>query len=316
MTKKSEQETQGQQRKSHEPRMATKDYPALVHRYDNISLKGQSRYLQFIGLELMVAMGAAFSSDVMHHLDPVWLQIVGWVVIILLALGLAVQLVRLVKREDQSWFEGRAVAESAKTLTWRYMMKVQPFHEQAMLDEDFMNRLQAVLHGCLVCQPKPASSVHEITQRMRDTREFGWEQRREFYIASRLNDQIKWYLGKAKYNARRSRHWLVLSIVAQLVAIVAAYIALRSHAHWNFVPFLTTVAASCVAWSQAKNFDELSESYRMAKDELCQIKDEQVSRAATEAEFLDAVVNSEGAISREHTMWAARSGSPVVWKIA
>jgi hypothetical protein len=316
MTRKTEQETQGRHGKNHELRMAMKDYPTLVRHYDSVSLQGQSRYLQFIGLELIVAMGAAFASDVLHHLDPMWLQIVGWVVIILLALGLAVQLVRLVKREDQSWFEGRAVAESAKTLTWRFMMKVQPFHVEANLDEDFMNRLQAVLHGCLVCQPKPASAVHEITQRMRDTRKYSWEKRRDFYVASRLDDQIKWYMGKAKYNARRSRQWLWLSIVAQLVAIVAAYFALRSHAHWNFVPFLTTVAASCVAWSQAKNFDELSESYRMAKEELRQIKDEQISQAATEAEFLDAVVNSEGAISREHTMWAARSGSPVVWKIA
>lgn len=54
----------------------------------------------------------------------------------------------------------------------------------------------------------------------------------------------------------------------------------------------------------------------MANDEPCHIKDEQVLRAATELEFLDAVVKSEGAISREHTMRAARSGSPVVWKIA
>lgn len=108
----------------------------------------------------------------------------------------------------------------------------------------------------------------------------------------------------------------MLSIVAQMAAIVAAYYVLRSNGKINFVPLMTTVAASFVAWSQAKNFDELRESYRMANDELCLIKDEQVLRAATEAEFLEAVVNSEGAISREHTMWAARSGSPVVWKIA
>jgi len=296
--------------------MASKDYPTLVRHYDSISLEGQSRYLQFILLELAVAMLAAFLSDVLHDLDPTWLRILEKVVMILLGLGLVVQIVRLVKREDQSWFEGRAVAESAKTLTWRYMMKVQPFHEESNLEEEFMNRLRAVLHGCRVCEPKPITSVHEITQRMRDTRGQHWEKRREFYVASRLNDQIKWYSGRAKYNTQRSRRWLCISIGAQLVAILAAYVSYRSLAHWNFVPFLTTVAASCVAWSQAKNFDELRESYRMACDELCQIKDERISRAATESEFLDAVVNSEGAISREHTMWAARSRSPVVWKIA
>jgi hypothetical protein len=97
---------------------------------------------------------------------------------------------------------------------------------------------------------------------------------------------------------------------------VLAILILKFHGHHNFVPSLMTLAASVVAWSQAKNFDELRESYRMAHDELCEIRDEQVLPAQTEAAFLDAVVNSEGAISREHTMWAARSGSPVVWKIA
>lgn len=75
---------------------------------------------------------------------------------------------RLMKRENQSWFEGRAVAESAKTLMWRFMTKVQSFHEEAKVEAEFMNRLQAVLQGCLVCQPKLATAAHEITQRMRD----------------------------------------------------------------------------------------------------------------------------------------------------
>ncbi|MGA8222925.1 MAG: DUF4231 domain-containing protein [Candidatus Acidiferrales bacterium] len=316
MTKKSERETPGHHGKNHGHKMVSKDYPTLVHHYDAISLKGQSRYLLLIRLELILAVGAAAVSDAIHEIPANGVRIGVYGLIALLVGGLGVQLLRLGKREDQSWFEGRAVAESAKTLTWRFMMKVQPFHLEANLEEDFMSRLRAVLHGCKVCDPVATTSVREITQRMRDTRDFGWEKRRDFYVASRLNDQIKWYLGKARYNAGRSQLWLVLSIVAQIAAIVAAYYVLRSNGKMNFVPLVTTVAASCVAWSQAKNFDELRESYRMANDELCQIKDEQVLRAATEAEFLEAVVNSEGAISREHTMWAARSGSPVVWKIA
>jgi len=293
-----------------------KDYPTVVHYYENVSNVGQSRYLLFIRLELIVVVGAALLSDLIREISPTDLRLVGTVLLVLLGFGLGVQVVRLVRREDQSWFEGRAVAESAKTLTWRYMMKLPPFRGETELEEEFMNRLQAVLQGCLVCQPMAVTSAHEITQRMRDTRKYGWEKRREFYVASRLNDQVKWYKGKAKYNSKRSRQWLGLSITAQIVAILAAVVVMSTTHHWNFVALVTTVAASCVAWSQAKNFDELRESYRMANVELCQIKDEQISNAATEEEFLDAVVNSEGAISREHTMWAARSGSPVVWKIA
>jgi len=315
MTKKTNPESSGQHAIGHDARMPMKDYPPLVHRADKASLEGQARYLSYIRSELLIAVFAALFSDLIHVRPEGW-KIAGWSVVVLLIVGLIVQLVRLGKRQDQGWFEGRAVAESGKTLTWRFMMKVHPFHDESNLETEFMNRLRSVVHGCRVSQPKTEGSAEEITQRMRETRGYPWEKRRDFYVAARLNDQIKWYLGKAKYNSRRSRRWLAFSIFAQICAIGAAFLAIYSKEHWNFVPFVTTIAASFVAWSQAKNFDELSESYDLAHDELSQIKEDQILRATSEAAFLDAVVNSEGAISREHTMWAARSGSPVVWKIA
>jgi len=63
---------------------------------------------------------------------------------------------------------------------------------------------------------------------------------------------------------------------------------------WSIESFLTTASASFVAWSEAKRFDELQESYKLDETELA---------------FAEAVVNGENATSRERTMWAAKSRS-------
>jgi hypothetical protein len=39
------------------------------------------------------------------------------------------------RSDDKEWFDGRAVAESVKTLTWRYMMRLKPFEYDARHDE-------------------------------------------------------------------------------------------------------------------------------------------------------------------------------------
>jgi hypothetical protein len=100
---------------------------------------------------------------------------------------------------------------------------------------------------------------------------------------------------------------LWLSLGSQVGAIVLACVVLGG-SEWNLVPFFTTLAASAVAWSQAKRFDELRTSYREAHDELERIRDGRALTARSEAEFVVAVREGEAAISREHTMWVAKSG--------
>jgi len=116
-------------------------------------------------------------------------------------------------------------------------------------------------------------------------------------------------LGRLKLMARL---FLYASVIAQIVAAcMAVKLFYDPKWDWNLVPFVTTVAASLIAWSQTKQFDELEESYDLAKTELEQIE-QQTATAGNELAFIEAVVNAENAISREHTMWAAKSGSAVL----
>ena len=49
------------------------------------------------------------------------------------------------RADEKEWFDGRAVAESVKTLSWRYMMRLEPFEDDATSDHKFMEELNSIL---------------------------------------------------------------------------------------------------------------------------------------------------------------------------
>ena len=168
---------------------------------------------------------------------------------------------------------------------------------------------------------------------MRDVRAANWQARRSLYLSDRVGDQIQWYDGRAKYNAARATQIVWVSVSLQVLAILFAVylgaIVLGLHhtpearfllgwiGPWSpevqeldLVSVLTTIAASVVAWAQAKQHDDLQNSYRQAWRELESIRDQMLDpHRDTEADFQQAVVSAEGAISREHTMRAAKTSS-------
>lgn len=288
------------------------DYPPLHHAANALSQTGQRAHVRLIAAELLLGIAAALAMDMIHPFPDarVWLATIA---MLSLAIVLLVQALKLRRRlaHDQDWFEGRAVAESIKTLTWRYMMRVEPFDDDTQADQNLAVKLEDVLGGNPAIRPtlvRQARQGPAITARMRATRSQAWQSRRDLYLKARLEDQSNWYLSRSSYNAKWAGRMLWLSLGSQVSAIVLAIDVLVRSPELNVVPFFTTLAASAVGWSQAKRFDELRKSYREAHDELDQIRDSRALSARSEADFVVAVREAEAAISREHTMWVAKSG--------
>jgi len=77
---------------------------------------------------------------------------------------------------------------------------------------------------------------------------------------------------------------------------------------WNvFSPigFITTLASISVAWVEMKKFQELSQSYALAAQELASAESLMV-HVDDQASLSTYVNDTENAISREHTMWCAK----------
>ena len=75
--------------------------------------------------------------------------------------------------------------------------------------------------------------------------------------------------------------------------------------NWNFVGLLTTISASALSWLQLKQHQELKQAYTTATQELNFIVT-LTDQLTTEDSFSKFVLDSENAVSREHTLWLAQ----------
>lgn len=98
--------------------------------------------------------------------------------------------------------------------------------------------------------------------------------------------------------------WFVIS--AQALSVFSCVILIIwTSSSWNLVGLFTTVAASAIAWLEVKQYQSLIQAYTTATMELTLIKSIGNS-ILTEDEFTKYVLDSENAISREHTLWLAQ----------
>lgn len=294
--------------------MESTDYPALYQAADQTSIAGQRQYLRLVKADLAFVVAAATLGGVGALVSQDRQPIFAAIAAIVLAGSMIAKLVNRQRRDDRDWFDGRAVAETAKTATWRYMMRIEPFDQDATCDREFARELSAVRAarpGLAQDLRRLAADATQITDRMREVRRLRLPERRDFYVDRRLGDQAEWYRGKAQLNRVLGERWFLGALAAQVAALAVAIVRIAvPTAGLNLVGLFAVLAAAATAWAQLGRHDELAKSYALAYQELLTIKD-LARTAATQAELADAVRDGEGASSREHTMWIAKRGDPL-----
>ncbi|MDN8003127.1 DUF4231 domain-containing protein [Burkholderia multivorans] len=284
--------------------MQEQDFPALYRSADDLSLKSQRHFFRALRLHLITLVVAAILSIVsIPHWSVAALQLLA----LLSALGCSIYLFAV--RPDRLWYAGRAVAESIKTITWRYVCRAEPFDgDDVNARNDFGHTLkQIVEQNRDVCQSLTEHlDGQQFTRVMEEMRAKPLEDRRATYAASRITDQLTWYAKKAAFNRRRSKTFFWVLIGTNAIAVICA--ALRiAHPDQPFWPtdVFVAAAASLLSWMQAKRFSELAASYALAAHEISLIK-EQSLLPDTDRKFSLFVGDAENAFSREHTQWVAR----------
>lgn len=284
--------------------MQEQDFPALYRSADDLSSKFQAYFFRALKLHLVLLVIAAILSitSISH-----WSVAVFQLLALLGALSCSIYLFGW--RPDRYWYAGRAVAESIKTITWRYVCRAEPFQEDdPIARSNFQHKLKAI-----VDQNKDVAQSFmnyledpQITDVMTRMRSSPLEERKSTYAASRIKDQLTWYAKKAAFNRRTSSGFFWALIVTNVVAVLCAILRIK----FVDVPFWPTdifvaIAASLLSWMQAKRFSELAASYALAAHEIGLIR-EQSLLPNTDEEFSMFVGDAENAFSREHTQWVAR----------
>ena len=232
---------------------------------------------------------------------------IGQVVVLLSSLGFTLALA--FKKPQKVWYSTRALAESIKTITWRYAMKAEPFEKQ---DDEarshFIRNITRILDA-----NKQAGSHHidlqgqgQISRSMNELRALPLQLRKDRYLTDRVKDQRAWYASKASLNKRRSKQWFFALVVINAVAILSALLRIE-YPHSDNWPtdIFVAGAAAMMGWLQTKRYDELAASYSLTAHEIGLLQDS-IPRDDSEDSFSTYVGDAENAFSREHTQWQAR----------
>lgn len=293
--------------------MKTNDFPDIYVAADQEAAKKQSLYFRLLVAQyfsLFVASALTLLTIGMVGQK----QILGAYLAALVAGSIAALLLATVK-PHQHWYQMRALAESCKTLAWRYMMSSEPFGadtddaDASALLADRMHELVTIQNlntSALVANLNPGD---QATATMKAMRGSSYEERRSKYLELRIDDQLNWYQSKARRNTRASAWASGIVVLVFVAAILAALLQfqfdlLPNTVVWVSEPLLV-LAASFLGYAQAKRFAELSSSYALTALEIQKLRARFLA-VKSEEEFTAYVNEAETAFSREHTQWIAR----------
>lgn len=288
--------------------MQPSDFPALYQSADGSAQDAQRNYLWMIRTQyLLIALAAAVSVGFGSSPDLYIIYVA------ILSASTALLLFTALQKPEKEWYGCRALAESIKTSTWRYMMRAEPFQDTPNLSDvagRFSEFLKVILDAnshirdSISRRPAPGD---QITIEMNNTRSLSLSDRIEKYRIERIKEQRSWYIAKAQWNRRHFRIWIIACVAVHALAIILATARIRHDNLLHFWPTepLLVIASSIVGWIQLKKFNELASAYSLTAHEIG-ILQTRLGAIDTEESFSNFVNEAERAFSREHTQWVAR----------
>ena len=282
--------------------------PGAFEIADETSLWGQRMHLRLTVVELSLLILGAFTT-LFVRADASELDIPQLIGAVLFVGALGIRAYRSTERFEQRWFQGRAAAESVKSLAWRYAVGGHPFPvdvDDDAADREFIGRLREVVDSTaapMIMRRRPIG--RQITDWMRTTCGQSLEDRTTAYRVGRIEQQRGWYASKAYENAVAYRRWNLIVVVMELVGFgvgLSQAVGAVGGSGISAMAVMAAVVAAITAWSHAKQFGSLAAAYTQAEQELLSIS-ELLEAPRAEAEWAEFVQSAETAISREHRMW-------------
>lgn len=279
------------------------EYPAIFRAADDASNRAQASLLLAyrVNSDLLVLAAIAALFGGTRTLA------IGSAVLFLASLG--AHILSEFQNLQKRWYQARALAESVKTSTWRFMMGAEPFSGNST---DFA-QFRALLSELLVQNEGIGgdlsgdwASHDQITAAMSEAHSAPFEAKRVLYLSERIDEQRDWYGRKARENQNSSKRYFRMTCVAYGAAVLLLLVRIASPAtEWLPIEALAVVASSTIGWKQLRRFNDLSSAYSLTAHEVGIIRSRytDVLDAKSLSEF---VSDSENAFSREHTQWAAR----------
>jgi len=282
------------------------NFPRLYVEADQLSAKYQRQHYSAVAIELLGVMGACLIGLA----SASW----PWAVYAregLLLLAVAAALYHGLATPEQTWYSLRSLAESLKTMSWRFSMRAEPYNvDDATAKRLFIDRVSELRKSnekLFASVLNTSSSGLLITPEMQSIRDLDASERIRIYMADRIDDQLAWYSDKAERNRCYAHGWTIALMLALVMALITAYSANGDSGSLLFEAF-ATLAMSLITWIESKRFVSLSAAYDLSAYEISALK-ECFSTLIAQRSLSAAVADAEQAFSKEHTRWLSRVGS-------
>jgi hypothetical protein len=208
---------------------------------------------------------------------------------------------------ERTWYDGRALAESAKSLAWLYAAKGGELATASEPDSALRSRLGELRAELAELDFVVEVEGKDITGPMRELRDHPLETRRSAYLQQRVGDQANYYRRRGQEHRHKARLLRSAAWVAQTAGLVGAVLKGSGILDVDVLGIGAAAAAAVTAWLQTRDHVTLARAYRLTAEDLERVR-EDVPAGQDEADWAAYVSDAETAMSREHVMWLARRG--------
>jgi hypothetical protein len=200
------------------PALRTEGLSPVFHAADRSSLEAQKRFLCAVRIRLIGLVLAGVFGLGTWKASGTTADWAGVLAAISFLVTVFVEIYLLRSKPDRAWYEGRAAAESIKTLCWRYSVGAEPFRinvqPEPQIEGLFLKQVESVI-GILknLTVAAPAAAGEQITAAMRLVRGKSLVERKLEYETGRVVDQQTWYERKALENSQSAFRWGVFVVL-------------------------------------------------------------------------------------------------------
>jgi hypothetical protein len=286
------------------PELTPGDFPQVFRAADATAISGRRRYMSQTGARLLLTVAAAVFGVKAVTLGK---SEVDWAA--LAASGaffsaLALDAFLLHGKPERDWYDGRALAESAKTLTWKWAVGGHPYPiglpNDALLFANDLRELRTS-SGIEDLAPVVGSSVPQALRALRNS---PLRDRKEAYLEYRLEDQSRWYANRSKKSKKRATKWRAALLTLEIIGGITGLLKAVGVVDVPIDAIVATGMGAIGAWLEAQQHDQVGTAYAVAVADLSDAR-VRLEISADEDTWAQAVNDAEDAVSREHTRWRA-----------
>ncbi len=293
--------------------MGREDLPGIYYSASDASQSAQRTFLLLIKINIsLLVLLAVISAINISSIKEHYQSLIPLSSAILMVISIVITFVTEFGKYEKKWYDGRAIAESLKTLSWKFMMKAEPFFDlskesaETKFLNDFREIVSAIGPTGELFGDNTQANEHQLTDKMKEIYGSDLNTRKGTYERNRINAQKKWYKSNSGINSSKSALFFWIIVGFQTLTVLTAILMISMpNLFFNPTGLVTTAVAVLMTWMQVKQYRNLAESYGITSTELSLIEDA-IPNITTNEKFSSFVAESETAISREHTLWRAR----------